>query len=41
MQSKATDFVKVVSKQTIWDLLEQGKKHAQIMERNGEFDILQ
>ncbi|KAL3779511.1 hypothetical protein HJC23_011147 [Cyclotella cryptica] len=40
MRVRATDFVKVVSKQAIWDILEQGKKHAKIMERNGELDIL-
>lgn len=40
MRDKATDFVKVVSKQAIWDILEQGKKYAKVMERNGEFDIL-
>jgi hypothetical protein len=40
MSAKATDFVKVVSKQAIWDIFQQGKKHAKIMEVNGEFDIL-
>ena len=40
MKNNAADFVKVVSKQAIWDILEQGKRYAKIMERNGEFDIL-
>ncbi|KAL3767751.1 hypothetical protein ACHAWO_003148 [Cyclotella atomus] len=40
MKSRAADFVKVVSKQAIWDILEQGKKHAKVMDVNREFDIL-
>ena len=40
MKGRAVDFVKVVSKQAIWDIFEQGKKHAKIMEKNGELDIL-
>ena len=40
MRVRATDFVKVVSKQAIWDIFDQGKKHAKIMEKNGELDIL-
>jgi hypothetical protein len=41
ISAKGADFVKVVSKQSIWDILEQGKRHAKILERNGEFDLLQ
>jgi hypothetical protein len=40
MKDHASEFVKLVSEQTIWDILEQGKSHAKIMERNGEFDLL-
>ena len=40
MIDRGKDFVKVVSKQAIWDILEQGKRYANIMEKNGEFDIL-
>jgi hypothetical protein len=40
ISAKGADFVKVVSKQSIWDILEQGKRHAKILERNGEFDLL-
>lgn len=39
MKDRASEFIKVVSKQTIWDILEQGKKHARVMEQKGEFDI--
>ena len=40
MEDRASEFVKLVSKQTIWDILEQGRKHAKVMDRNGEFDLL-
>ena len=40
MKDRALEFIKVVSKQTIWDILEQGKKHAHVMEREGLFNIL-
>jgi hypothetical protein len=40
MKARAADFVKVVSKQAIWDILEQGKKHAKLMDMRKEFDIL-
>ena len=40
MKDRATEFIKVVSKQAIWDILEQGKKHAKVMDQNGEFDLL-
>ncbi|KAL9178372.1 hypothetical protein ACHAXT_000019, partial [Thalassiosira profunda] len=40
MRGRASEFVKLVSEQTIWDILEQGKKHAKIMDRDGEFDLL-
>ncbi|KAL7543889.1 hypothetical protein ACHAXR_013329 [Thalassiosira sp. AJA248-18] len=40
MNGRASEFIKLVSKQAIWDILEQGKKHAKIMDRNGEFDLL-
>ena len=31
---------KVVSKQAIWDILEQGKRYASVMDERGDFDIL-
>jgi len=40
MKDRGSEFIKLVSKQTIWDILEQGKKHARIMERNGDFHLL-
>jgi len=40
MKDRSSEFVKLLSKQGIWDILEQGKKHAKIMEREGEFDSL-
>ena len=40
MKDRALEFIKVVSKQTIWDILEQGKKHTKIMDKKGDFDIL-
>lgn len=40
MKNNAVDFVKVVSKQAIWDILEQGKRYANIMEQKGEFEML-
>ena len=40
MKDRASEFIKVVSKQSIWDLLEQGKKHAKVMDVRGEFDML-
>lgn len=41
MKDRATEFIKLVSAQGIWDILEQGKKHAKIMDQRGEFDMLQ
>ncbi len=40
MKDRALEFIKIVSKQTIWDILEQGKRHAIIMDREGCFSIL-
>lgn len=40
MKDRASEFIKVVSKQAIWDILEQGKQYAKIMESNGDFDAL-
>jgi len=40
MKDRSSEFVKLLSKQGIWDILEQGKNHAKIMEREGEFDFL-
>lgn len=40
MKDRASEFIKLVSEQTIWDILEQGKKHAKIMDRNGDFGLL-
>lgn len=34
------DFIKVISKEGIWNILEQGKKHAQEMEERGRFKRL-
>ena len=37
----ALEFLKTVSPQTVWDLLEQGKRHAKVMEeRDGAFASL-
>ena len=42
MQDRSSDFVNPgKGKQFIWDILEQGKRHAQIMDNQGEFRILQ
>jgi hypothetical protein len=40
MRNGGLGFVKVVSKQTIWDVLEQGKRYAKIMDGEGCFDNL-
>jgi len=40
MEGRASEFIKVVSKQAIWDILEQGKRCAKVMEESGDFDIL-
>lgn len=40
MRDRASEFIKLVSEQTIWDILEQGKSHAKIMDRRGDFDLL-
>jgi hypothetical protein len=40
MRNGGLGFVKVVSKQTIWDILEQGKRYAKIMDCEGCFDNL-
>ena len=34
------DFVKALSKEGIWDLLEQGRKRARVMEERGDFESL-
>jgi len=34
---KSLDFISVITKEGIWDILEQGKKHAHIMEERGKF----
>jgi hypothetical protein len=42
LRERSTDFVNPgKGKQFIWDILEQGKRHAQIMDKQGEFRILQ
>jgi len=42
MRERSTDFVNPgKGKQFIWDILEQGKRHAQIMDKQGELRILQ
>jgi Predicted esterase of the alpha-beta hydrolase superfamily len=33
------DAVKALNEQGIWDLLEKGRKHAQVMESNGKFEM--
>ena len=40
MKDRSSEFIKLVSEQGIWDILEQGKKHAKVMDQNGEFDVL-
>mmetsp|Transcript_11943 Transcript_11943/g.14434 ORF Transcript_11943/g.14434 Transcript_11943/m.14434 type:complete len:314 (-) Transcript_11943:141-1082(-) len=40
MSTKAAEFVKVVSKDGIWDFLETGKKFAAHMEEQGDFQCL-
>lgn len=40
MSTKAAEFVKVVSKDGIWDFLETGKKFAAQMEEQGDFECL-
>ena len=40
MEGRASEFIKVVSKQAIWDILEQGERYAKVMEESGDFDIL-
>ena len=37
---KLGDFVKALSPEGIWDLLEQGRKYAASMEKNGDFSQL-
>ena len=37
---KFGDFVKALSPEGIWDLMEQGRKHAAIMEKHGDFSQL-
>lgn len=34
------DFVKLTSKDGIWDMVERGEKFARIMEERGEFQSL-
>mmetsp|Transcript_23753 Transcript_23753/g.37264 ORF Transcript_23753/g.37264 Transcript_23753/m.37264 type:complete len:142 (+) Transcript_23753:197-622(+) len=42
MRDRSADFVNPgKGKQFIWDILEQGKRHAQIMDKQGEFRMLQ
>lgn len=41
MEGKALEFVSVISKESIWALLEQGKAFAQVMEQRGDFDCLE
>jgi hypothetical protein len=42
MRERSTEFVKVrKGKQFIWDILEQGRRHAKVMERGGEFTYLE
>jgi len=40
MRERSTEFVKLVSPQGIRDILEQGKKYAEIMDNEGEFSLL-
>ena len=42
MRERSSEFVKVrKGKQFVWDIMEQGKSHAKIMDKQGEFRILQ
>jgi len=41
MKDKAGEFIKVVSPQAIWDILDRGKEYARVMERSGEFACLE
>jgi len=40
MYEKSNDFVKLVSEDGIWNMLDQGKKFAKEMEERGEFELL-
>ena len=40
MEGKALEFVSTYSRDAIWDLLEQGKKYAKIMDERGDFKSL-
>mmetsp|Transcript_2312 Transcript_2312/g.3358 ORF Transcript_2312/g.3358 Transcript_2312/m.3358 type:complete len:315 (-) Transcript_2312:181-1125(-) len=40
MEGKTKDFIKLTSKEGIWDLLEQGRSYAQIMDKRGDFDTI-
>lgn len=40
MEGKALEFVSTYSKDAIWDLLKQGKAHAKIMDKKGDFESL-
>jgi len=40
MKERAIELIKVVSKQTIWDILERGKAYGKIMDVQGEFRSL-
>ncbi len=40
MKERAIELIKVVSKQTIWDVLERGKAYGKIMDAQGEFRSL-
>lgn len=40
MYEKSNEFVKLLSEDGIWDMLQQGKKFAKEMEERGEFEVL-
>ena len=40
MKERAIELIKVVSKQTIWDILERGTAYGKIMDVQGEFRSL-
>ena len=40
MEKKSLEFVRLTSKDGIWDMIEQGKNYAKILEERGEFESL-
>jgi hypothetical protein len=40
MEGRALEFVQALSKDSIWSILEQGKKYARQMDKEGRFESL-